>query len=84
MISNYPNPFNSRTVISYNLLESSSVNLKLYDILGREIQTLISGYHEAGEYKFIWQAENVATGVYFYRLTLDDTISRTGMMTLLK
>ena len=64
---NYPNPFNPATVISYQLSVFSSVNLSVYDILGREVVTLVSGEQPAGVYKTEWNA-SVASGVYFYRL----------------
>lgn len=64
---NYPNPFNPATVISYQLSVSSRVSLRVYDILGREVATLVSGEQPAGVYKAEWNA-SVASGVYFYRL----------------
>lgn len=64
---NYPNPFNPTTAISYQLSAFSMVTLKVYDILGREVATLVSGEQSAGVYKAEWNA-SVASGVYFYRL----------------
>jgi hypothetical protein len=68
---NYPNPFNPSTVISYQLSAVSYVTLKVYDILGREITTLVNESKPAGEYEFEFNAikYNLPTGVYFYRLS---------------
>ena len=65
---NYPNPFNSITTINFKLTESSNVNLKIYDVMGREIATLISEYLPAGIYSQNWLASGIESGVYFYRL----------------
>lgn len=65
---NFPNPFNSTTAIRYDLPEASSVNLKIYDALGREIATLLSGTTPAGSHVAHWQADGFPSGVYFYRI----------------
>ena len=66
---NYPNPFNPSTTLSFVIGHSSFVILKVYDVLGREVATLVNEVKEAGNYKFTWNAEGLASGVYFYRLT---------------
>lgn len=66
---NYPNPFNAQTVISYDLPCQSEVRLDIYDILGRQIETLIDGNQTAGTHQVIWNASDVSSGVYFYKLT---------------
>lgn len=66
---NYPNPFNSATRISYSIPKNSDVNLKVYDMLGREVRTLASGYQSAGDYIVIFNSGDLSSGVYFYRLT---------------
>jgi hypothetical protein len=66
---NYPNPFNPSTIISYQLAVNSNVTLKVYDILGREAATLVEGYQNAGGHQVEFNAQNLASGVYFYRLT---------------
>lgn len=82
-ISSFPNPFNTSTIIQYNLLKTSDVNIAIYDILGRKLETLISETQPAGNYHIIWDANGVSTGVYFYRLTAgDEAVS--GRMMLLK
>ncbi|MEJ5352251.1 MAG: S8 family serine peptidase [Melioribacteraceae bacterium] len=67
---NYPNPFNPTTVISYQLPEKNYVTLKVYDILGREIATLVNEYKDAGSYKVEFSADEyqLASGIYFYTL----------------
>ncbi len=65
---NYPNPFNPSTKISYQLPSVSRVTLKIYDILGREVVTLINKEQTAGNYKVNFDASRLSSGVYFYRL----------------
>ena len=65
---NYPNPFNPSTKISYQLPERSFVSLKVFDILGREVATLVNEEKEAGTYAAVWNATNAASGVYFYQI----------------
>jgi hypothetical protein len=65
---NYPNPFNSTTTISYQIPEREQVVLKIYDILGREIATLVDSKQFSGFYEYQWHPQNMATGVYFCRL----------------
>ena len=69
---NYPNPFNSATRISYSIPKNSEVNLKIYDMLGREVRTLTSGYQSAGDYIVMFNSGDLSSGVYFYRLTAGD------------
>jgi photosystem II stability/assembly factor-like uncharacterized protein len=65
---NYPNPFNPATVISYELPVTSNVRLIIYDVLGREVQTLINEHQNAGNHSVTLDAGNLPSGVYFYRL----------------
>ena len=65
---NYPNPFNPTTVISYQLSAVSEVNLKIYDLLGREVAILVDEVKPAGTYSVRWEASHFSSGVYFYRL----------------
>jgi hypothetical protein len=80
---NYPNPFNPSTMIRFVLPKSSNITLKVYDLLGREIETIFSGFCSAGENKFTWHPKNLANGVYIYRLQAGDFLE-TKKMILLK
>lgn len=68
LTQNYPNPFNTTTTISYQLPKSSFVRLNIYDISGRLVDKLINEKKNAGYYSVEWNAENVCSGVYFYRI----------------
>ena len=80
---NYPNPFNPSTVISYELPFNSPVTLKVYDVLGREIKTLVSYRQNAGSHSVTFNAGNLPSGIYFYRLQAE-TYSETKKLILLK
>ena len=69
LLQNYPNPFNPKTTIRYEIPRSGSVSLIVYDVLGKEIATLInSEAMEIGEHEVQFDANNLSSGVYFYRL----------------
>jgi hypothetical protein len=68
LLQNYPNPFNPETTIGYRLQAAGSVRLVLFDMLGREIATLVKGRQNAGEHSVRWDATGVPAGVYFCRL----------------
>ena len=80
---NYPNPFNPSTVISYQLSVVSNVTLKVYDVLGREVETLINQRQAAGSYSVTFNAAGLPSGVYFYRLQTG-TYTATKKLMLLK
>ncbi|VAX20224.1 hypothetical protein MNBD_IGNAVI01-2287, partial [hydrothermal vent metagenome] len=65
---NYPNPFNPSTVINYQIPEDGFVNLKIYDITGREVTTLVNRTQTKGRYQVNFDASNLSSGVYFYRI----------------
>ena len=66
---NFPNPFNSSTRIEYGVPQTDFVHLKVFDILGREVETLVEMVQEKGDYSIDFDAGRLATGLYFYRLT---------------
>ena len=66
---NYPNPFNPTTTISYSIKENGLVQLKVYDILGREVAELVNEKKPSGNYSVGFNAKNLSSGIYFYRLT---------------
>jgi hypothetical protein len=87
-LGNYPNPFNSKTTIFYDVPLSTDVNLSIYDINGIQVKRLYSGLSSIGENKFIWNGVNdlgmlVSSGVYLYRLESNDFV-RTRKMVLIK
>ncbi|MBI5808825.1 MAG: T9SS type A sorting domain-containing protein, partial [Ignavibacteriales bacterium] len=84
-ISNYPNPFNPETVINYQLPESGFVTLKVYDILGKEIATLVNEYKEAGFYNYQFAISNykLTSGIYIYTLNVNG-ITQSKKMILAK
>lgn len=65
---NYPNPFNSITKIKYNLSTPDKIKLKIYNISGQEVETLVDEYQEAGEYEYNWKTLGLPSGIYFYKL----------------
>ncbi|MBK9096685.1 MAG: T9SS type A sorting domain-containing protein [bacterium] len=80
---NYPNPFNPSTVISYRLPVTSNVSLKVYDVLGNEIATLVNEEKPAGEYEVEFNAAKLPSGIYFYKLEAG-SFSETKKMILMK
>jgi hypothetical protein len=68
LLQNYPNPFNPSTSINYQLPTQSHVTLKVFDLLGREVATLVNGVEEPGFKSVQWNATNFASGAYFYGL----------------
>jgi len=72
LVRNHPNPFNATTRTGYKLTETANVTLKVYDISGCLVETLVDGYQEAGEHVVTWDASGVSSGVYFCKLTAGD------------
>jgi hypothetical protein len=68
LAQNYPNPFNPSTSINFSIPQRSEITLKVYDVLGREISTLVAGEVEPGVYTLRWDACNYSAGIYFIRL----------------
>lgn len=71
LTQNYPNPFNPSTVIGFGLPTSSQVRLAVFNILGQQVRVLYEGHLEAGNHQIDFNAENLPSGIYFYRLTHD-------------
>lgn len=80
---NYPNPFNAATRISYFIPEDSHVTLEVFDLLGRRIESPVDELQTAGNHTFVWNAENLPTGIYFYTVRANE-YEATRRMTLLK
>ena len=81
IFQNYPNPFNPATVIKYQLPGSNSVSIKLYDQLGREVGLLYEGIQQAGIYQLAVDGTNLASGIYFCRITAGQVGLSTGDFT---
>ena len=79
---NYPNPFNPTTVISYQLPAISHVTLKIFDLLGREVATLVNEEKSAGNYKVTFDGNRLSSGIYFYQLKVNDYTSTKKLMLL--
>ncbi len=71
LYQNYPNPFNPETAIKFKLPKSSFATLRIYNLSGQEIATLVDGFKIAGEHEVKWQFQGLSSGVYFYRLQAD-------------
>ncbi|MBS1552172.1 MAG: T9SS type A sorting domain-containing protein, partial [Bacteroidetes bacterium] len=72
---NYPNPFNPVTNLEFGIAKLGFVTLKIYDVLGRELVTLVNEIKEPGYYKIKFDAGNLSSGVYFYRMTAGDFVA---------
>jgi hypothetical protein len=75
LYQNYPNPFNPSTMIKYEIGSRGPVELKVLDVLGREISTLVNETKEPGVYAAVWDAANAASGVYFVRLKAEGRLA---------
>lgn len=82
-LSNYPNPFNPSTVIKYELPQNSTVRLQVFDMLGREVVTLVDEQQSAGEYSATFDASKLSSGIYIYRLQAGNSVI-IKQMTLIK
>ncbi len=80
---NYPNPFNPTTAIKYNLPEAGNVKLSVYNLLGQEVKTLVNGFKNAGSYTISFDAQNLSSGVYIYKLETNN-FNQSRKMTLIK
>lgn len=80
---NYPNPFNPSTTISFDIPKAEVIELKVFDMLGREVATLVNGFRQAGIYRVDFDASALSSGVYIYRIKAGDFVE-SKKMTLLK
>jgi len=83
LLGNYPNPFNASTAIDYRLPVSAHVTLEVYNLCGEKVETLVDNEQDAGYKSISWEASEVSSGLYFYKLTAGD-FSETKRMTLVK
>jgi hypothetical protein len=79
LLANYPNPFNPETIIKYQIPKSTDVTLKIYNLLGQEIRTLVDEFKEAGSYEVYWNGKDdlgqtVASGIYLYQIQAGDFV----------
>jgi len=81
---NYPNPFNARSKIKYQISKSSDIKIKIFDIVGREIITLVNRKQNSGEYEVIFDGSYLSSGIYFYSIYIDEIRKDTKTMVLLK
>jgi hypothetical protein len=75
---NYPNPFNPTTIINFELRITSHVNLSIYNLLGKNVSTLVNEQKSAGYHQVQWDASGFASGIYYYRIEVEDLAGRTG------
>ena len=76
----YPNPFNPSTTISFTLAQRGDINLSVYNISGQLIETLVSGFRDAGSYDMVWDASLQSSGLYFLRLQTTEEIHHQKLM----
>ena len=82
LLQNYPNPFNPSTAIKYQIPNSSFVSLKVYDILGNEVETLVNEIKTAGSYEVKFNGSNLSSGIYFYQLKTNNYIATKKLLLL--
>lgn len=80
---NYPNPFNPFTSFTYSLKQSGDVQISIYDAAGKEVKSIVNGFREAGSYQVTFEAQNFASGIYYYRIITSEFI-QTNKMILIK
>jgi hypothetical protein len=82
LYSNYPNPFNPSTIIGFDLLQAGRVTLRVYDVQGREVATIVEGTLPAGFHTRTFDGSGLASGMYFYRLIAGSFIQTRKMLLL--
>jgi hypothetical protein len=81
---NFPNPFNPVTKITYSLASASGIKLSVYDVTGKLIKVLVDSYKRAGSYTAEFEAEDIPSGIYFYKLNVDDKYLEVRKMVFIK
>lgn len=88
LLQNYPNPFNSSTTINYQLVTPAWITIKIFNLLGQEVATLLNKFERIGSYDVVWNGSGLPSGIYFYRLTVTDgnrvSYTQTKKLILLK
>lgn len=84
LIRNYPNPFNSITNVKFQIKNSGVVNIKVFDLSGKEVRTLVNEYKPAGIYQVRFDAEGLPSGIYFCRLSVDNAVHTVKKMVIMK
>ena len=69
LFQNYPNPFNPSTTIKYDIVNQGIVRISIYDILGKEVNTLVNSLHSPGKYEVVMNVDNLSSGIYYYKIT---------------
>jgi hypothetical protein len=82
LAQNYPNPFNPATTIKYQIPNAGNVSLKIFDVLGAEVMTLVNAAKAQGRYEVSFDASKLAGGVYIYRIQSNDFVASRKMMLL--
>ena len=80
LYQNYPNPFNPNTIISYELQVTGFIKLAVFDLQGREIETLVNQKQDAGKYEIKFDGSGIASGVYYYQFKTDGYVETKKMM----
>lgn len=83
LFQNYPNPFNRSSIIRFSIFQREVVTVKVFDMLGKEVAVLVDGWLDAGEHAVPFDADDLPTGLYFYRL-VTPTFSLTRSMVLIR
>lgn len=83
-IENYPNPFNPSTMIKYKLDNPGIVSIKVFNLLGQEITTLVNEFKQSGQYNVSFNGSNVSSGVYYYKIYMNGMERFTKRMVLIK
>ncbi|MBK9405161.1 MAG: T9SS type A sorting domain-containing protein [Ignavibacteria bacterium] len=84
LYQNYPNPFNPVTTIKFQIPKLSKVNIRIYDLLGKEVNTLVNESLQSGEYEILFDGSKLTSGIYYYSLYSDEILFETKKLLLIK